>query len=85
MCTESVKVGYIFLACHGGLAKYQTCLIFHRPSTTLYIWTVAPPTWKHFPSCPILLLFFLEKLVILSWFSSRTPPPGRPATLTDRT
>ena len=27
MFTESLSVGYIFLACHGGSAKYQTCLI----------------------------------------------------------
>ena len=38
----------------------------------------------HFPSCPIPLLSCLEKLAILSWLST-TPPPDRPAKLTDHT
>ena len=37
MLTELVRVGCSFLTCRGGLGKYQTCLIFHRPSTTLYL------------------------------------------------
>ena len=36
MFTESVRNDCSFPACCGGLAKYQTCLIFHRPSLTLY-------------------------------------------------
>ena len=36
MFTESVNVSCSFPACHDGSAKYQTCFIFHRPSTTLY-------------------------------------------------
>ena len=36
MFTESVRVGCNFLVCHGGSAKYQTCLIFHRSSVTLH-------------------------------------------------
>ena len=36
MFTELVRITCIFLACRGGLAKYQTCLIFHQPSTTLH-------------------------------------------------
>ena len=35
MFTESIRVDFNFLACHGGSAKYETCLIFHPPSTTL--------------------------------------------------
>ena len=30
-----VSISFDFLACCGGLAKYQACLIFHQPSTTL--------------------------------------------------
>ena len=36
MFTESVGIGCSFPACCGGLAKYQTCLIFHQPSMILY-------------------------------------------------
>ena len=35
MLMEWVGVSCRFLACHGGSAKYQICLIFHRPSLTL--------------------------------------------------
>ena len=35
----------------------------------------------HFPSCPILQLSCLEKLAVLSWLSTRIPPPDRPSTL----
>ena len=35
MFTESVMIGCNFTVCHGGSAKYKTCLIFHRSSLTL--------------------------------------------------
>ena len=35
MFTKLVRIGCDFMACCGGLAKYQTCLIFHQPSQTL--------------------------------------------------
>ena len=35
MFTESVRISCSFPACCGGSAKYQTCLIIHRPSLTL--------------------------------------------------
>ena len=73
MFAVSVRVGYIFPACHGELAKYQTCLIFHRPSTTLYPYrgfdhleTILSACRSHFPSYPILLPFCYEKHAILS-------------------
>ena len=39
--------------------------------------------WLHTQFCSVLLPYCLEKLTVLSWFSTRTPPPDRPATLTD--
>ena len=42
------------LQSHGGSAKYQTCLIFHRPSTI--------SCQLHFLSCPILSPSCLENL-----------------------
>ena len=54
-------------ASRNGLAKYQTCLIFHRPSTTLHpncgsahleiilLW-ISTACRLHFPSCHTLLL-----------------------------
>ena len=35
MFTELVRISCDFPACHGGSAKYQTCLIFHQPSLIL--------------------------------------------------
>ena len=96
MFTESVCVGCSLPACHDGSAKYQTCLIFHRPSMTqhpdcgsAHLETVL--SWistayrLHFTSCPTLLLSCLEELSILSWLSTKTPPPDMPATLTAHT
>ena len=65
MFTETVTVGCSFLACRGGSAKYQTCLIFQQPSMTLYLdcdsahletvlsWT-STACQLHVPSSPIL-------------------------------
>ena len=73
MFTESVWIGCCFLACQGGSVKYQTCLIFHRLSMTLYPnldsahlatvqrW-ISMACQSHLPSCPILLLSCLEEL-----------------------
>ena len=36
MCTELDRIGCSFPACHSGWAKYQTCLILHQPSMTMY-------------------------------------------------
>ena len=35
MFIESVMIGFSFFACCGGVAKYQTYLIFRQPSPTL--------------------------------------------------
>ena len=40
MFIELVRVGCSLLACHEGLAKYQTCLIFHQPSCHKVIFIV---------------------------------------------
>ena len=92
--TQSVRVGYSFPACHGGSAKYLTCLVFQEPSTTQY-WTVALPTWKPschgslqlvgYTSCLVLYSYCLEKLAVLSWLSTRTPSLDRPSTQNNRT
>ena len=37
MFTESVRISCSFPSCHGGSAKYKKCLIFHWPTTTLYL------------------------------------------------
>ena len=78
--TESVRIDCSFLAYHGGSAKYQTCLVFHRPSPTLdpdlgstHLVTVVVSVvvivcccHSHFPFCHILLQSCLEALVSLS-------------------
>ena len=88
------RVGCSFLVCRGGSAKYQKCFIFHWPSRTLdcgsahletFLLWISMACWLHFSSCPILLPSCLEKLAIQSFFSTRTPPPDSPWTLTDRT
>ena len=95
MFTESVRVGCSILACHGGSAKYQTCLIFHQPSMTLHpdsgfshletvLSWISTACQLHFLSFPTLLPSCLEKLPVLSCSSTRTPPQDRSATLTDR-
>ena len=54
MFTESARIGCSFLACCGGLAKYQTCLIFHRTSLTLdpscLVLYYNHLVWKHLPA-----------------------------------
>ena len=82
MFTESVRIGCSYLACSSGSAKYQTCLTFYCPSTTLYpdlgsarletilLWT-STACRLHFPSS-------LQKLAVLLWLSNMTPPPDRP-------
>ena len=81
MFTELVRIGCSFLACRNGLAKYQTCWLFYRPSITLYLdlasahletvllW-VSTACQAHFHSYPILLPSCLEELPDLSWLST---------------
>ena len=55
--TGSVRISCDFPACRGGSAKCQTCLIFHRLSTTLDpdcgSTHLEPACPGHFLSCPI--------------------------------
>ena len=96
MFTESDRVISIFLACRSGSANNQTFLIFHGPYTTLYpncgsanleyiLSWISTACWVHFQSCPVLLPSCLEKLAVLSWFSTKTPPLHRLIALTDHT
>ena len=62
MFTESVRVSWDFLACHGGLDTNPPQLLFP---------TVAPPTWRpayhiHFPSnlVTFCLVFITSHLVL---------------------
>ena len=65
MFTELFRIGCSFSACSGVLAKYQTYLIFHRPSLPLdpyhgyaHLVTVlsclSTSCRSHFLSCPVL-------------------------------
>ena len=88
MFTESVSISCSFRACHGGLAKYNACLIIYRLSKTLYpdcgathldtilLW-ISMACQLYFTCCCVMLQFGLEKLSVLSWLSTRTPPPDR--------
>ena len=60
-----------------GFSKYQTCLIFHQPSTTqnphrgavhleTILFCLSMSCCSHFPSCPILLPSCQEALADLS-------------------
>ena len=66
--------------------KYQKCLIFHQLSTTLHpdcysahletvLSWVSMACQLQFPSCPTLLTFCCGKLSVLSWLSTKIPPP----------
>ena len=75
MLTESVRIGCIFLACRDGLAKYQTCLIFHRHSLTLSVPWLSPPG-----NGPVVSLYgLMDTLPVLSYtenvLSGRTSQP----------
>ena len=71
------KIGFDFPACHGGLAKYQICWIFHQPSLTLdadrgsaHLETglscLSMSCHSHFQTCPILLPSCQKTLASLS-------------------
>ena len=75
MFTELVRISCSFGACRCESSKYQTCLIFHQPSTTLdpdcgsvYLVTIllylSMACCKYFLFCPMLLPCCLEAL---SW------------------
>ena len=62
MFMEMVRIGCSFLACRVRFKKYQTCLIFHRPSPNLYtdfgsaeLSCLSMACHVHFPFCPNLL------------------------------
>ena len=55
MLTESVRIGCSFQACCSRSAKYQRCLIFHRPSPTLYPDLGYPPRYR-----PVMGLYSLS-------------------------
>ena len=67
MFTELFRIGCTFPACHGGSAKYQTCLIFHRPTLTLYQ-DLTPPTWKPFCHEYLWLVGYTSHLVLQCYY-----------------
>ena len=66
MFKESDRISCSFPACWNGSAKYQTCLIFHQPSPTLYpdLGSAQLVTILSVISCPIMLPSGLETLAI---------------------
>ena len=72
MFTESVRVGCISLACLSGLAKNQTCLIFHQPSPTLGpdhgSADLETDLFYSHPSCPLTssLVHITSSLVLIT-------------------
>ena len=84
MFTVSERVSYSFPARHGELAKYQTCLIFYQPTSTLapdcgsahsktVLSCLSMSCQSHFLSCPILLPSCLKTLAGLSYSSNPKP------------
>ena len=78
MFTESGRISCSFPACRGGSAKYQTCLIFHQPCTTLVSTHLETVLSLISMVCPILLPSCLENLAVLTWLSTGTPPLDSP-------
>ena len=85
MFTELVRISCDFPACHGGSAKYQTCLIFHQPSLILdpdhgsshletvlssHLETVSVSCCSHFQTYPILLPYCQETIARLTYSST---------------